>query len=312
MLTLKNVSKKFGRHQVLQQISFRVPAGSITGLLGPNGAGKTTTLRIISGFLTPNQGEIYLGRQSMRRQPLALKARIGYLPENNPLYSFLTPRQYLTMIGHFRHLKGMALQKEVATFLEASGLQEYQQRRIEVLSRGYRQRVGLAAAFLGRPDLVLLDEPTSSLDPNQQLEMRQFIRRFGKTVLFSSHILAEVEAICDRVILINRGKIVYQGPLAGLTRPARRLKIKLNGGRQPKLFLTKLKKALAKLAPAVKLSASRAGQRLTLWLSDYQSGQAQQLKSLLINQAQKAGWQIDEISEARPSLVRAFQQLTKQ
>lgn len=205
MLQVRELTKKFGDKVAVNNISFSAKIGEIIGFLGPNGAGKTTTMRLITGFLTPTKGKITIHNFS----PKEARNLIGYLPEENPLYSQFTPREYLYFIGKMHYLGGNYLKQRLNYVIDNCGLQEVTDQPIETLSRGYRQRVGLAAALIHDPQLLIMDEPTTGLDPNQQREIRQLIRKIAKnkTVIFSTHILSEAEAICQRIIIIHQGKI---------------------------------------------------------------------------------------------------------
>jgi len=205
MLQIKNLTKKFGQKVAVDNISFSAKTGEIIGFLGPNGAGKTTTMRLITGFLTPTKGEIAINNLS----PKEARDLIGYLPEENPLYSQFTPLEYLNFIGKMHYLTGNKLKQRLEYVIKNCGLKEVVSQPIETLSRGYRQRVGLAAALIHDPQLLIMDEPTTGLDPNQQKEIRQLIKKIAKnkTIIFSTHILSEAEAICQRIIIIHQGKI---------------------------------------------------------------------------------------------------------
>ncbi len=215
------MSKKFGATYAVRELSLSVARGEILGFLGPNGAGKTTTMRLITGYLAPDRGSIKVGSYRVAENPLAVKRMIGYLPEDNPLYPFFRVGEYLQFIAGVRGVeKGTAFDELVAR----CGLKEVWRQNINTLSKGYRQRVGLAAALLHDPALLILDEPTSGLDPNQILEIRQLIKELGekKTVILSTHILSEVEATCSRIVIINRGRLVAEGTLKELTRGGRK------------------------------------------------------------------------------------------
>lgn len=207
-IRLHQVSKKYGDQQAVNQISFEVSKGQVVGFLGPNGAGKSTTMKMITGIIQPDQGFIEVCGMQVKGESLATKKKIGYLPEHNPLYLDMYVREYLAMIASF-HCMGNADEK-IQEAIEKTGLRLESNKEIGQLSKGYRQRVGLAAAILHDPEVLILDEPTTGLDPNQILEIRSLIRQLGKekTILFSSHILQEVEAICDHVVIIHRGNIV--------------------------------------------------------------------------------------------------------
>lgn len=195
-----------------------VQPGEIVGFLGPNGAGKSTTMKIATGYLSPTAGTVLVNGFDVRTQPMDVRRSIGYLPEHNPLYLDMYVKEYLRFAGALHHLKGQLLTNRIAETVALVGLEREQGKRIGQLSKGYRQRVGLAQALLHNPPVLILDEPTTGLDPNQLSEIRQVIRQAGqdKTVLFSTHIMQEVEAICDRVIIINRGQVVADGPLSQL------------------------------------------------------------------------------------------------
>jgi ABC-2 type transport system ATP-binding protein len=207
-IRLHQVSKKYGDQQAVNQISFEVSKGQVVGFLGPNGAGKSTTMKMITGIIQPDQGFIEVCGMQVKGESLATKKKIGYLPEHNPLYLDMYVREYLAMIASF-HSMGNA-DKKIQDAIEKTGLRLESNKEIGQLSKGYRQRVGLAAAILHDPEVLILDEPTTGLDPNQILEIRSLIRQLGKekTILFSSHILQEVEAICDHVVIIHKGNIV--------------------------------------------------------------------------------------------------------
>ena len=207
MVFLSFVTKKFGQKTVIDRISFKTRPGEIIGFVGPNGAGKTTTMRLVLGYLQPTEGKILVDKLSPIDDRIAVLKKIGYLPENNPLYQEMTVKEYLEFIAQ---VKGAAGYSSIA---EEVGLAEVIKTKIEELSRGFRQRVGLAAAILGDPEMLILDEPTSGLDPIEQEKIRELIRRLAKkkTIIFSTHILSEVEDIANRIIIINHGKIVYDG-----------------------------------------------------------------------------------------------------
>ncbi len=224
MIEVQGLSRRYGDILAVDRISFAVDRGEIVGLLGPNGAGKTTTLRMITGFLHPTEGTVRVAGISLAEDPLAAKRRVGYLPEDNPLYTDLTPREYLTFRMQVYEVDDPRALSRVA---ETTGIVDVLDRPIAHLSKGYRQRVGLAAALLHDPDILILDEPTTGLDPLQILEIRGLIQRLAeeKTVLFSTHILPEVQALAKRVIIIHRGRIVAEGDPQTLAEQARGTRI---------------------------------------------------------------------------------------
>ncbi len=208
-VTVKNITKYYGKQKALNGVSFTVSDGEVTGFLGPNGAGKSTMMKIITGFLPPSSGEVFVDSLEVRNNPLEIRKRIGYLPEHNPLYPHMYIREYLNYVAGLYHL-GQPGKTRVKEIIHITGLETEQHKKIGSLSKGYRQRVGLAQALLHDPKVLILDEPTSGLDPNQIVEIRQLIKQLGreKTVLLSTHIMQEVEAVCDRVIIIHKGEII--------------------------------------------------------------------------------------------------------
>ncbi len=207
-ISLKNVSKLYGEQKAVNNISFEIKTGEIVGFLGPNGAGKSTTMKMITTFIPQNSGEILVSGINTLDNPIEVKKRVGYLPEHNPLYTDMYVKEYLTFLARLYKLKDS--KNRVKEMIQSVGLEKEQNKKIGALSKGFRQRVGLAQSILHNPDVLILDEPTSGLDPNQLVEIRELIKSFGKdkTVLLSTHIMQEVEAICDRVIIIKNGEIV--------------------------------------------------------------------------------------------------------
>ncbi|HYQ56133.1 MAG TPA: gliding motility-associated ABC transporter ATP-binding subunit GldA [Draconibacterium sp.] len=212
----RNITKLFGKQKALDSISFTVNKGELVGFLGPNGAGKSTTMKIITGYLPQDSGQILIDGNKVSAQNLEYKRQIGYLPEHNPLYTDLYVKEFLEITAGFYQLKNK--KQRVAEMVELTGLGLEQHKKIRALSKGYRQRVGLAQALIHDPSILILDEPTSGLDPNQLEEIRTLIRKISKekTVILSSHIMQEVEAVCNRVIIINKGKIVADGGIAAV------------------------------------------------------------------------------------------------
>jgi len=226
------LTKQYGSQLALNAINFELNKGEIVGFLGPNGAGKSTTFKIATGYLSASAGDVWVNGISVSANPLAVKKQIGYLPEHNPLYLDMYVHEYLRFCGKMHGLPSKTLPARVAEMVERCGLQAEQNKRIESLSKGYRQRVGLAQALLHNPDVLILDEPTSGLDPNQLVEIRKLIKQESenKTVIFSTHILQEVEALCDRVIIINKGEIMADDRLSTLLSNTRKqLRIEIEG-----------------------------------------------------------------------------------
>lgn len=217
-IEVSKLKKTYGQQVAVNGISFSIRPGEIVGFLGPNGAGKSTTMKMLTGLLFPTEGSVRIHNEDFDPNSTALKAKIGYLPENNPLYTEMYVKEYLQFSGRFYGLKGATLKELVEEVIDEVDLRSEQQKKIEQLSKGYRQRVGLAQALIHRPDILILDEPTTGLDPNQLSEIRNLIKRVGenKTILLSTHIMQEVELLCDRAIIIRQGNLVADAPLSEL------------------------------------------------------------------------------------------------
>lgn len=219
-IQIEHLRKSYGVQKAVDDITFEVKTGEILGFLGPNGAGKTTTMKMITGYIEPEEGDILIGGQSVKNG--AMKKHIGYLPEHNPLYLEMPVIDYLEFCAALQGVPTSQIPARVRQMVRDCGLDVEKHKRIRELSKGYRQRVGLAQAMIHDPDILILDEPTTGLDPNQIVEIRALIKRLGqeKTVILSTHILPEVEATCDRILIINRGKIVADGTAATLRKQA--------------------------------------------------------------------------------------------
>jgi ABC-2 type transport system ATP-binding protein len=218
VVEVQNLTKLYGAQAAVDAISFSVGKGEILGFLGPNGAGKSTTMKIATGYLPPSAGTVVVAGHDVQQSPLDVRRNVGYLPEHNPLYLDMYVHEYLEFIGAVHGLRGPRLRQRVAQLVDRVGLSREQNKLIGALSKGYRQRVGLAQALLHDPAVLILDEPTTGLDPNQIQEIRQLIREVGedKTVIFSTHILPEVTALCSRAVIISRGKLVADAPVSEL------------------------------------------------------------------------------------------------
>ncbi|GIV35756.1 MAG: multidrug ABC transporter ATP-binding protein [Cyclobacteriaceae bacterium] len=217
-IRIENLSKRYGMQKAVDGISFEVKTGEIVGFLGPNGAGKSTTMKMITGYLGIGEGDIFIGNRSVRQEGDELKKHIGYLPENNPLYTDMPVIDYLSFCADLQGLPHEKKSGRIKEMIQVTGLQAEKHKKIGELSKGYRQRVGLAQAMIHDPEILILDEPTTGLDPNQIVEIRKLIKELGrqKTVILSTHILPEVEATCDRILIINKGKIVANGTAESL------------------------------------------------------------------------------------------------
>lgn len=220
MLKVKNLVKKYDKFTAVNDISFEIDKGEILGFLGPNGAGKSTTMNIISGYIMATSGNVLIGDYNIAERPIDAKKLIGYLPENPPLYLDMKVREYLKFVVELKKVKKEDRKAEVDRVISLTGLDEVKDRIIRNLSKGYKQRVGIAQAIVGNPDLVILDEPTVGLDPNQIIEIRNLIKSLKNehTVIISTHILSEVEMLCDKVVIINKGEIKADDKLENLTK----------------------------------------------------------------------------------------------
>jgi len=217
-IVAEGLCKYYGHFAAVNEVSFTVPRRQVCAFLGPNGAGKSTTMKLLTGFLAPTRGRVEICGHSMENDRIAASERIGYLPENGPLYNEMTPRTALEYLARVRGLRGGLRLERLAFVAEKCNLEEVWNKQISKLSRGFRQRVGMAQAILHDPEVLILDEPTSGLDPNQLVGIRRLIKELGesKTVLLSTHILQEVESLCDRAIMIDQGRLVFDGPTSEL------------------------------------------------------------------------------------------------
>jgi ABC-2 type transport system ATP-binding protein len=232
-IEVNQVTKVYGSQKALDQVTFKVSPGEIVGLLGPNGAGKSTLMKIITCFIPPTEGEVIVCGHDIFEESLQVREKVGYLPEHNPLYLEMYVREYLEFIAGIHKIKGN-VKERVAEMIDLTGLALEQKKKIGALSKGYRQRVGLAQALIHDPEVLILDEPTSGLDPNQIHEIRNLIRSIGakKTIMLSTHIMQEVEAICDRAIIIHKGRIVADDAthnLASSIRNKNRITVEFSG-----------------------------------------------------------------------------------
>lgn len=306
MLEIQNLSRSFGSIKAVEKVSFSVSGGEIVGFLGPNGAGKTTTMRMMVGWLQPDEGAISLGGQSIFADPLAASARIGYLPENNPLYGEMAVGEFLRYFGELRRMNSSFLDERLEFVRAACGLDEVWRQRISTLSKGYRQRTGLAQAILHDPEVLILDEPTGGLDPNQIIEIRELIRELGrqKTVLLSSHIMQEVQALCSRVIIINKGRIIVDDSIENMGKHIsglNRVIIELEA-EEPD-FSTWLQDKEGVSLESVEQSGS-------IHLFRFLSPPEQDIRRELTAFVLEKGWQLVSIYQEKQSLESIFHELT--
>jgi len=305
MIDVIDLTKRYGQTLAVDRVSFSIRPGEVVGLLGPNGAGKTTILRILTGYLPPTEGTARLAGLDVVENSLEVRRRIGYLPETNPLYEDMAVYESLQWTAKLRRINGGSLQS-IRRAIETCGLQAAVSKDVSQLSKGYRQRLGLAQALLHDPDILILDEPTSGLDPNQQTEVRQLIQKFKqkKTVLLSTHILSEAQSTCDRVLIIHKGKIVADGTPEDLGR-------KLAGAQRISLELKAPGSALEALSrvPGVeratlqKIVDSRA-------LFILESSPSSDVREAIFEVAVKNHWPILQMSRDTVSLEDVFRQLT--
>ncbi len=305
MIEVEKVSRAFGPFRAVDDISFSVKKGEIVGLLGPNGAGKTTTMRMITGFLVPTSGTIKIDGADIETDPEGAKRKIGYMPESAPLYSDMIVEDYLRYVAE---VQGVDPGAKVPRLCAMCGLAEVMHKNIGDLSRGYRQRVGLAHALMNDPEILILDEPTSGLDPNQIIEVRELIRDIGKTrtVIISTHILSEVEMLCDRVIIISRGKIVADSPRAELRRRyghSAALKVQV-GGCGPDALAS----AASGLAGVAGVSPTDGEPGLTAALIAVDG--ADDIRPAFFELAKTTGWTVYEMAMQKNSLEDVFHSLT--
>lgn len=298
-IEVRNLVKKFGNQTAVNQISFSVQKGEITGFLGPNGAGKSTTMKMITGYWQPDAGSVQLCGMDVAQNTLAVQEKIGYLPESNPLYPDLYVREYLGFIADLHRLKNK--KQAIDHVMDEVGLSVQSHKKIGQLSKGYQQRVGLAAALIHDPEVLILDEPTSGLDPNQIAEIRQVIRRLGKekTILFSSHIMQEVEAVCDRVIIIHQGKLMANDTLAHLKQSQQQQIVRVE-------FAEKVQASvLEQLTDAKSLQQTATGG----W--EISCTDADALRKQLLNLAVAQNLTITSLGTAESSLEEVFRKLTQ-
>lgn len=221
-IKVENLTKYYGEQKAVDNISFEIKTGEVIGFLGPNGAGKSTTMKMMTGYMAPSEGRVIIEGIDVGEEPLAIKRKIGYLPEHNPLYTDMTVIDYLRFCAEIQGMDRSLTDDRIREMVRLCGLDAEKHKRINELSKGYRQRVGLAQSIIHDPEVLIFDEPTTGLDPNQIIEIRKLIKKLGKekTVILSSHILSEVEATCDRILIINKGKIVADGTSETLRKQA--------------------------------------------------------------------------------------------
>ena len=304
MLELHNVSKSFQGTPAVKEVSFSIAKGEVVGFLGPNGAGKTTTMRMIAGVLEPDGGTIKVFGHDVVTQSLKTKARIGFLPENNPLYEDMLVSEYLDMAARFKRLSGSAKKKAIAGVVKETTIGEIYYRPIGELSKGFKQRVGLAQAIMHKPDLLILDEPTEGLDPNQRVGIRDLIKNLGRdrTVLVSTHVLSEVASTCNRVMIINQGTIVADGGVEELVSQSQGKRIITIEGEHISIDQLRAMEGIEIL------NETMNNRRQQFELS---VGGSVDVRPLLFDAAKHHGWRLWELHEQQVSLEDVFRGLTK-
>lgn len=311
MITVEHLTKYYGDHLAVDDISFEISEGHVYGFLGPNGAGKSTTMNIITGCLSATAGTVTVDGHDIFEEPNAAKRCIGYLPEHPPLYLSESVLEYLRFVGEVKGLKKQELEDQIDLVLEKTGTTEVQNRRIGDLSKGYRQRVGIAQALLGNPKVIILDEPTVGLDPIQIIEIRDLIKSLGKThtVIFSSHILSEVQAICDQILMIAHGRLVAFGEPEALQRQlltGQELLIRTDGSEEA------VKAALGDLTPPVTpdITPEEGTARCCVHIrteGDMDTAAEQAARNLV-----EHGLPVFELTQKKGSLEDVFLELTEQ
>ena len=305
-IVVENLTKKYGEQKAVNDISFEIKTGEVVGFLGPNGAGKSTTMKIITCFMAPSSGDVRLDNDSIHTDPEAIKKKIGYLPENNPIYLDMPVVEYLRFSAEIQGVAKPDIPSRIADMIDRCGLDREKHKNINELSKGYRQRVGLAQAMIHDPEILILDEPTTGLDPNQIVEIRKLIKDLGKdkTVILSSHILSEVEATCDRILIINRGRIVTDGTsdtLRSQSQGQELLKISIEASAE------EVEKAVRSLATVEKVSAIDGKDG---WFNVQSKPEASSRKEIF-DLCVKNKWYLMEMTGLETRLEDVFQKLTK-
>jgi ABC-2 type transport system ATP-binding protein len=306
MIQVENLTKRYGATTAVDDVSFTVNTGEILGFLGPNGAGKTTTMKILTCFMPATQGRITIDSMDVFDRSLEVRRRIGYLPESAPLYTDMNVTEYLCFVAGIRGIPKNELKSRLDNIVNVCGLTEVRRKEIGELSKGFKQRVGLAQAMIHNPDILILDEPTSGLDPNQIVEIRNLIKQLGeeKTVILSTHILPEVQATCDRVLIISRGKLVADGTPNELTS-------QFHGDEQIQLAVSGttpdlLRSALTAL-PGIAWLEVTPGKEMAVRIT---AERGMDLREPLFRCIVDQGWTLLELHRERTSLEQVFRQLT--
>ncbi|MBC3542276.1 gliding motility-associated ABC transporter ATP-binding subunit GldA [Rufibacter sediminis] len=301
-IEIKDLTKLYGPQAAVDHVSFTVGSGEIVGFLGPNGAGKSTTMKIATCYLPPSSGTVLVNGHDVLEEPKEVRRQVGYLPEHNPLYLDMYVREYLHFVGKLHGLGSTQVKARTEEMINLCGLTRERHKKIGALSKGYRQRVGLAQALIHDPQVLILDEPTTGLDPNQIVEIRQLIKEVGqaKTVLFSTHIMQEVSALCDRVLIINQGQLVADSPVADLR----------NMGRKETRILAEFESEVD-TAPLLSLPGVERVEPAGPLRYRVIAASNIDLRSSIFRLAGERGWPLVGLQQEENSLEKLFQDLTK-
>ena len=307
MIRVENLTKTFGLKRAVDGISFSVARGEVLGFLGPNGAGKSTTMRMITGFIPPTNGTVTVGGFDISEHPIPAKKLIGYLPENAPAYADMTVAGFLDFAAEIRGLRGNARESAINRVVDLCFLKSVLHQNVDTLSKGYRHRTCFAQSIIHDPEVLVLDEPTDGLDPNQKHEIRQLIRKMGreKAIIFSTHILEEVDAVCTRAMIIDRGQVVANGTPQELRRRsewAGAVTLRVNG-----VPAAAVRDNLSRLRSAKKVTAEAAGDRVAVTVFPRVNGEAELTREVL---AATSGWQIEELRTEEGRLDEVFRSIT--
>jgi ABC-2 type transport system ATP-binding protein len=310
MITVKELTKRYARNTAVDHISFEVAKGQIVGFLGPNGAGKTTTMRILTCFMPPTSGTATVAGFDVLEQPMEVKKRIGYLPETPPLYLEMETAEYLKFVGQLKGLSGAELKKRVDYVCERCAVVDVRNRLIGKLSKGYRQRVGLAQAIIHNPDVLVLDEPTAGLDPKQINETRDLIKDLAgsHTIILSTHILPEVEQTCEQVIIINKGKLVATDSVRNLQARGAESMVLEVGGRNGSLEPASVQQKLERVSGVSRVVCKNQIDSRAVFEIESQKGRL--VRGDLARAVVESGWDLNELRPAAMSLEEVFLQLT--
>ena len=304
LVALDGVSKSFGDVRAVDDVTLEVDRGEVVGFLGPNGAGKTTTMRLVTGFLEPDEGSVAVAGLPVGDRPVEARSRIGYLPETTPIYRDMLVREYLEFVAELRGIDGRERRRRIDASVQQTGIQDVFHRPVDDCSKGYRQRVGIAQAILPEPDLLILDEPTEGLDPNQRVEIRELITSLGRerTVVLSTHVMQEVQRTCERLLIIHEGGIVADGPVDGILGDAAgRISVELDAPPG------EARSALEGMAGVAGVEAAGTSPRARFELTAAGDGD---LEPEIFALARERDWPIWELHREEENLEDVFRQLT--